>query len=160
MRKLNKSILLILFLPVAAFCDEGYSSATLSSFANVYSRAFTIYTHVEACGKAPEVSEIEINYPKEIIKVGDRIQANSSDDSIVSDFIINAFDEDGNFLPSVPIFVYVNLPVSTLDSGPEVIYRDSSINYWEARKTGEFSIEVVWACQSDVLDRIIIEVVD
>lgn len=162
--KLKLYILLSLISPAIAFCDEGYSSAEPSSAANIYSRTFTIYTHKDACDKSPVVSEIRIKYPKEIIEVGNRIHANSPDDSIVSDFIIKAFNAEGNFLPSVPIYVDVNLQDSTLDFDPGIIYRDATMNYWEARKPGMFVIRARWACpsyaQSDIQDTITIEVVE
>jgi hypothetical protein len=157
-------LLLLSFFPVVAVCQEGYSSAQPSIPARIYYRVFTIYTHQEACEKSPKVSVISLRLPSTRMRVGDKIKTNSPDDSIVSDLVIEAFDEDGNFLPAVPVYVMAVSQGKTIDYDPGILYRDGSMDYWEARSPGKFDIGVSWACPSSpqnvVQDSVTIEVVD
>ncbi len=77
--------------------------------------------------------------------------------------VIEAFDEEGHFLPSVPVHVVAGSQGRTVDFDPGIIYRDASMEYWEARLPGKFDVGVSWACsrdaQSVVQDSVTIEVV-
>lgn len=150
--------------PVIALCDEGFSSAEPSIPANIYYRAFTIITLQEECEKSPEVSKITLRLANTTIEVGDRVHSNSPDDSTVSDLVIEAFDDEGNFLPSVPVHVGAGSQGRTIDYDPGVIYKDASMEYWEARKPGKFDIGAIWACSSNpqkvVGDTVTIQVVE
>lgn len=160
---LRFSLLLPLLFPALGSCQEGYSSAQPSVPANIYYRAFTIYTLQEACEKSPKVSTLSIRLPNTRIQVGDRIKTNAPDDSTVSDLVIEAFDAEGHFLPSVPVHVGAGSQGRTVDFDPGIIYRDASMDYWEARLPGKFDLEVSWACshdaQSVVQDSVTIDVV-
>ena len=156
-------ILLISFLSSSAHSTEGYSSTEPSKPANIYSRTFTIYTLQEACAESPPVAEIKLRLPGTTIQVGDRIHTNHPDDSVVSDLIIEAFDKEGTFLPGVPVSVGAGSIGRTLSFDPGIIYRDSSMDYWEARKPGEFEIGTSWLCatsvETSVTDTIVVKVI-
>lgn len=165
--KAHKKLIVVLgfFLaPITAFCTEGFSSIERSEPANIYYRAFTIDTRQEACTKSADVAEIKLYLQRTTISVGDRVHTNTPDDSVVSDFIIEAFDEAGNFLSGVPVSVEAESVGRTASFDPEIVYRDASMEYWEARKPGEFEVRARWLCASsseaDVSDTVIVHVVE
>jgi len=151
-------------IPTTLLGDEGFSSSNLATPANVYYRAFTIYSLESACEKSPEVSSIKLHVPNGTLYVGERLHANTPDDSVVSDFIIEAFDREGNFVANVPVQVSVYSVDRTSTFDPGIVYRDASMDYWEARKPGEFAVFVRWSCaesaSDSVTDEVIVKVID
>lgn len=117
---------------------EGYSSAAPGGPAAIHFRAFTIYTGQEACAKSPKPAELRIVPNPLQLQVGDRIHR-SNGDAHVSELVIEAYDEDGSFLPSVPIIV------NRIDVQSALASR-SDWDYLEAIRAGEDELVVYWAC--------------
>lgn len=157
-------ILCLSLLPISALGIEGYSSPDISSPAKLSYRAFTIYTGQEACNNSPDISSIKLRVSFETITIGDKLQAYGSNDSDPTDLTILAFDSEGNFVPNVPVYVHAYSIGRTEENDPGIIYIDSSINYWEARKSGEFAISVRWLCaepdSGGVMDTVVLKVVE
>jgi hypothetical protein len=155
-------LLMACLVAPAAVCEEGHSSAQPSAPATIHSRAFTIHTLQDACDDSPTVSSLVLTLRSTRIHVGDRINTNTVDNASVSDLIIEAFDADGNFVPSVPVYVGATSQGKTQEYDPGIVYKDASMDYWEARLPGKFDIEAGWLCVSDtqqaVRDKVTVEV--
>lgn len=93
---LGLALLLVVANITVATIGQGYSSAEPGAQISAGQRAFTIYTHQEACDRTAYPSRI-IARPLEL-EVGDKFR--------LSDPVVEAFDEDGNFLPSVPLEIF------------------------------------------------------
>lgn len=162
--KLIFFIFILAVLPATGLGAEGYSSSALSIPAKIYYRAFTLYTGKEACDKPPEVKTIRITVLSTTMYVGDRLYLSLAVDSVDSDFIIEAFDVVGNFVPSVPVHVEAYSVGRTIDYDPGIIYKDGSMDYWEAIKPGEFAVFVRWACPkpvgTGVWDEVVVRVLE
>lgn len=132
---------LILIVPAAvsaAAFGEGYSSMISNGPADIRFRAFTIYTLQEACDSSPAVAELRIFPDPLILKIGDRIHR-SNVNSQTSELIIEAYGNDGEFLPAVPVIV------STVDV-QNITSTRSDWDYFEAVREGEDGLIVAWAC--------------
>jgi hypothetical protein len=90
------AILTILNTVTVATIGEGYSSSEPGAPIRAGRRAFTIYTHQEACEKAAEPARI-VAEPIELV-VGDKFA--------LSDPVVAAFDYAGNFVPDVPLEIF------------------------------------------------------
>ncbi len=160
--KLQLFSLVLLILSKSALGAEGYSSPSLGSPAKLSYRAFTIYTGQEACEKTPEVASLRIRLNRQMLRVGDKLQAYYLNDAEESDLIIEAFDLAGNFIPSVPISAEAFSIGRTANYDPGIIYMNSSMNFWEARKPGHFAVTTRWYCgapgSDGIRDEVIIEV--
>lgn len=132
---------LLLALPSAAaggVFGEGYSSAVPGGPAAIHFRAFTIYTGQEACAKSPVPAELRIVPNPLQLNVGDRIHRSNGHEH-VSELVVEAYDRDGVFLPSVPIIV-------NLIDVQSVVASRSDWDYFEAIRAGEDELVVYWAC--------------
>lgn len=132
-----------LLLPVSALAGhfgEGYSSAEKGAPSDIYYRAFTIYTQQEACAISARPAELRVFPSPLILKVGDRIHRTNVEMN-PGDLIVEAYAEDGEFLPAVPIIVY------TIDR-QNVVSARSDWDYLEAMREGEDELVVAWACGS------------
>jgi hypothetical protein len=72
----------------------------------------------QECGQAPTPSSLEIRLSNPDLRPGDRIY--------LEDFIIEAFDENGDFIPEVPILVYVLSQGGMLEADPNWNYVEVS----------------------------------
>lgn len=123
---------------LAGTFGEGYSSATPGGPAAIYFRAFTIHTEREACAKSANPVELRV-YPNPLLlKIGDRIHR-SNVDTRPSELVVEAYGENGEFLPALPI------AVSTMDL-QNVTTSRSDWDYLEAVREGEDELVVAWAC--------------
>jgi len=160
--KSRASSFMLLMLSINALGAEGFSSPTVDSPAKLYYRAFTIYTGQEACDKSPKVATLRIRVPSQTLIVGDKLQAYYRDSTEESDLIIEAYDSTGNFLPSVPISAEAYSIGRTDNYDPGIIYINSSMDYWEARRPGRFVVTARWNCattdSNGVYDEVTIEV--
>jgi hypothetical protein len=132
---------LSLAIPLAAASEifgEGYSSARPGGPAAIYFRAFTIYTAQEACAKSPVPAEFRILPDPLELNVGDRIHRTNGHEH-ASELVIEAYDQDGTFLPSIPIIV-------NLIDVQKVVASRSDWDYLEAIRAGEDELTVHWAC--------------
>jgi hypothetical protein len=100
------AVLLLAIQPAAAggIFGEGYTSAEPGGPATIRFREFTIYTAQEACETSPLPTELRILPNPLRLKVADRIHRTNGDEH-ASELVIEAYDKDGLFLPSVPIVV-------------------------------------------------------
>lgn len=117
---------------------EGYSSAEPGAPSEVYHRAFTIYSLKEACGESLRPGTFRISPDPIHMRVGDRVH-HSSPQGRPSDLVIEAFDAQGGFLPSLPIIVDVT-------GRDGVVASRSDWEYFEAARAGEDELRVTWAC--------------
>ena len=130
-----------LLLPCACLAGafgEGFSSKQPGAPSDIGARAFTIYTLQEACEESAIPAEIRVLPEPLVLKVGERLHRSNTSPA-QSELIIEAYGEDGEFLPAVPVIV------STLDM-QNVTESKSNWNYLEATRTGEDSIVVAWPC--------------
>lgn len=125
---------------------QGYSSASLGDPAKIYYRAFTLHNLEPACSKTAPVSNLVVSHPKTRFTVGDRIYRNDPNSLKETEMVIEAFDETGNFVPSVPIDVQLIARDVTGAYNSTVFHGYSDMNYTEAVMPGEFDIIVSWAC--------------
>jgi hypothetical protein len=134
------AVLSLAIQPAAAggVFGEGYSSAEPGGTAAIHFRVFTIYTGQEACEKSPVPTELRILPNPLRLNVGDRIHRTNGDEH-ASELVIEAYDKDGLFLPSVPIVV------NLIDVQSVVVSR-SDWDYFEAIRAGEDELVVGWAC--------------
>ncbi len=86
-------VLSVLSSITVATIGEGYSSSSPGAHISAGQRAFTIYTHREACEKA--------DYPAAIVVAP--IELTVGDSFRLTDPVVEAFDAEGNFIPNVPL---------------------------------------------------------
>lgn len=122
----------------AGIFGEGFSSAEPGTPSAVYYRAFTIYTRQEACEKSIRPVELRISPDPIYMKIGDRVH-HSGLNGRPSDLVIQAYDAQGSFLPSLPIVVDVIGKDHVTDSR-------SDWDYFEAVAEGEDELRASWAC--------------
>ena len=122
----------------AGVFGEGYSSAEPGSASVVHFRVFTIYTRQEACDESPQPVELRISPDPIQIQVGGRVR-HTGQNGRPSDLVIEAYDSQGSFLPSVPI---------TVDVVPRdnVTLSRSDWDYFEAVGMGADELRATWAC--------------
>ena len=114
---------------------EGTSSAELGVPAQIFYRAYTIYTLQEACDRSAVPASLSVRLTHRKVSVGTRVHRDSG-----SELIVEAYDEGGKFLPSVPIVVAVL-------ADPGVIGSRSDWDYFEALTPGEAEVRVSWICR-------------
>ena len=122
----------------AGIFGEGYSSAEVGTPSPIYFRAFTIYTGQEACEHSLRPVEFKILPNPLRLTIGDRVH-HTGLDGRPSDLVIEAYDAEGAFLPSVPVTVAVISKDNVTDSR-------SNWDYMEAVRDGQDELRVVWAC--------------
>jgi len=142
---MKAAYLLLVFVAIqhtanASVFAEGYSSPEPGSSSKIYFRAFTIYTAQDACDKSPKPSDLRISPNPFRMRVGDRIH-HSGLNVRPSDFVIEAYDEHGMFLPSVPIIVNI------IDTNNVTASR-SDWDYFEAINEGEAKLTASWLCST------------
>jgi hypothetical protein len=119
---------------LAWFFAEGYTSDTVDTAAKVDHRAFTIVGGQEACDKSPMPAEFRVKPRSIYLKIGDRLYRD--------DLIIEAYDEDGKFISSVPIVIQILGRDDLLKGG-------SDRDYVEAVSTGTGRLLVGWRCPGE-----------
>jgi len=129
---------LLPFACMAGQFGEGFSSMVPGGQSDISFRAFTIYTLQEACEKSAVPAELRVLPNPLVLKVGDRIHRSNASPS-QGELIIEAYGEDGEFIPAVPVIV------STMDVQGVTAAR-SDWDYFEAIRTGEDDIVVAWPC--------------
>ena len=129
---------LLPFACLAGEFGEGFSSMVPGGHSDISFRAFTIYTLQEACEKSAVPAELRVLPNPLVLKVGDRIHRSNASPS-QGELIIEAYGEDGEFIPAVPVIV------STMDVQGVTAAR-SDWDYFEAIRTGEDDIVVAWPC--------------
>jgi hypothetical protein len=115
---------------------EGTSSSEPGAPAQVFYRAFTIYASQEACAQSPIPRSLSVRLTHAQLTVGTRVHRDSA-----SELIVEAYDETGKFLPSVPIVVSVLADNSVIGSRGDW-------DYFEALGPGEAEVRVAWLCGS------------
>lgn len=113
---------------------EGYSSREPGTSAEIWYREFTIYIAKEACARSPIPTRIRVALNRPSVSIGERIHRTSA-----SELIIEAYAEDGRFLPRVPLTVNVDAP---LDVGKS----RADWDYFEATGIGEVKVTATWLC--------------
>ena len=78
---------------------SGYSANEQGQAASLFKGSFDPEAKEQECSQATKPSSLEIRLSNPDLSVGDRIY--------LDDFIIEAFDDNGNLIPEVPILVYV-----------------------------------------------------
>lgn len=76
---------------------EGYSAADASTPAELETQMFTVVSGEEVCASTAVPSSLEVSLYNPTPQIGDRIQ--------LSDFTIEAFDSNNDFLPRVPVYI-------------------------------------------------------
>lgn len=126
---------LLLCAPASAFTfAEGYSSAAKGASARLYYRSFTIYTGEDACAHSAVPASFTIHADPLDLRVGGRIHRNGE-----SELVIEAYDAEGTFLPSVPVVVNVVADSNVIESRADQ-------DYFEALAAGEGQVTVSWFC--------------
>lgn len=134
-RGVSLALALLAASPASAFMfAEGHSSAKPGASAALSYREFTIYLAEEACAHSPVPSRIEVRLARSSLSIGERIHRTSS-----SELIVEAYDEEGRFLPEIPILVDVDAPLDVAGSRADW-------DYLEARGAGEAKVVVTWLC--------------
>lgn len=132
--------LLVLF-PLSALAGifgEGYSSSALGGPSDIRYRAFTIYTAQEVCAESKLPAVLRVRPSPLEMRIGDRIHRTNVGRN-PSELIIEAYGENGEFLPAVPVIV------STVDV-QNVTASRADWDYLEAVSEGEDELVVSWAC--------------
>jgi hypothetical protein len=134
---------LVLLFPLSALAGifgEGFSSSLLGGPPAIRYRAFTIYTAQEACAESALPAEFRVRPNPLRMRLGDRVHRTNVERN-PSELIIEAYGEDGEFLPAVPIIV------STVDVQNVTVSR-SDWDYFEAVRDGEDELVIAWACRT------------
>lgn len=130
-------VILTLLIPTsasAAIFGEGFSSPTPNAPADIRFRAFTIYSLESACEASAAVERLNIMPNPLFLAIGDRVHR--SNESVI---VIEAYDENGEFLPSVPLVINLFDDQNTTTSR-------SDWDYFEAVREGEARLFTFWAC--------------
>ena len=90
------ALLSVIATITVATIGQGYSSSEPGAQISAGQRAFTIYTHQEACENTA--------YPARI--VAEPIELAVGDKLALSDPVVEAFDAEGNFVPNVPLDIF------------------------------------------------------
>ena len=113
---------------------EGFSSPAPGFHVNTGYRAFTTVTGPEACAISPTPAEFRFKPSGIDLTVGTRIYR--------SVLVIEAYDKEGNFLPSIPINVELIEADDLLASG-------SDWTYAEGVRPGKGKVVVSWRCPAE-----------
>jgi len=122
----------------ASIFGEGFTSEAPGSPSDIRLRVFTIYTREESCERSPVVDHFKIIPSPLYLEIGDRIHRTNVNEWS-SEIVVEAYDENDRFLPSVPIFV------SLIDEDGIATLR-SDWDYFEATHEGEAILTITWAC--------------
>jgi hypothetical protein len=109
----------------------GYSSGQQGNSASLLKSAYVPEVKEEECSQSPTPSSLEISLSNPDLIPGDRIY--------LDDFIIEAFDENGNFLPEVPVLVWAMAQEGMLES-------NSNSDYVEIYSYGSATFAADWYC--------------
>lgn len=119
---------------------EGYTSAEPGGHADVRFRAFSVPMWPQMCDESPRPVELRVLPNPIVMSIGDRIHR-SNVTTRESELIIEAYGQDGEFQPQVPITISTTGLHGILDSR-------SDWDYMEAVATGEDELVVSWICDS------------
>lgn len=114
---------------------EGYSAKELGAPATLGKEAFTIDTAQDACDLAAIPSSLKISLPNTTPRLGDKIY--------LEDISIEAYDENENFLPELPVLVKVL-------SQPDMLMARSDWDYVEVYAIGYATFMVHFYCSEFV----------
>lgn len=127
--------------------SEAYTADAQGLPVALHSRLFSLGVMPEICDKSPVPSKfvprdpIRLRVGQHIERIG-QVSENRQDE-----IVVDAYDENGSFLPHVPIRVTVTDPQGIIG------YRSDG-DYVEAVAPGEASFDVTWACESDRESRV------
>ncbi|WP_152025262.1 hypothetical protein [Congregibacter litoralis] len=112
---------------------EGYSASVVDGSIETGFRMFTIYSLEKACSQ-PHMP---------VSLVAKDLELDVGDTFTLSKLLVNALDDNGEFIPSVPIVI-----TGEVDSN--VIYHDPAFDQesYVARHAGSVSFAVVYLCPS------------
>lgn len=93
---------------------EGFSAEERSSLASLENRIFTAESALEACANSSIPASLKISLVNDSLVIGDKLN--------FEDILVEAFDESGDFLPSVPVIVSTLSQDGMLSAHPDWEY--------------------------------------
>ena len=116
---------------------EGYSSELPGEPARISNRAFTIYTKQDVCLASDTPTRFQLHQSAISLKVGDKIYRGGR-----TTLVIEAYGEDGRFLPKVPIELLVI-------QESDILASRSDWDYLEALNEGTAEILIRGSCTGE-----------
>ena len=92
----------------------GYSASRQGDSASLIKGSLNKEEQIQECSQAPRPSSLEIKLSNPDLRPGDKIY--------LEDFIIEVFDKNGDFIPEVPVIVYVLSQEGMLETDPNWDY--------------------------------------
>lgn len=97
---------------------EGFSAEERSSLASLRNRFFTAESALEACDDSSIPASLEISLVNASLVIGDKLN--------FEDILVEAFDENGDFLPAAPVIVSALAQDGMLSAHPDWEYVEVS----------------------------------